>query len=73
MKIVEYEIRSSLEIDTIETCANALIEDGWQPFGTILFDGAHYHQAMVKYEEKAECEKCKRYYDFMLNAEEKSE
>lgn len=52
MKIVDYLLVASLDIDLIEDTILQFIKEEWQPLAGIAFDGKRYMQAMVRYEEK---------------------
>ncbi len=50
-KVIEYDY---VRIDTVHTKVNKMINDGWQPWGSMVFDPAMdgLWQAMVKYESE---------------------
>lgn len=55
-KIVEYKIIRHIAAENLSSKINALVSEGWQPYGTpttcVLTHEYFYIQAMVKYEEE---------------------
>lgn len=59
MKIKEYRLIATYNIDTLNDMIAIRIDEGWQPFGSpfienVSTDKAYYYQAVVKYDESSE-------------------
>lgn len=52
MKIVDYAMIGAADPVILVEHAKSNIKLGFQPFGSPMFDGEYFCQAMVKYEEK---------------------
>lgn len=50
-KIKRYSIIQSAHHDELAGMVTEKINDGWQPYGNLVFDGFQFFQTIVKYEE----------------------